>query len=675
MWVTWRSLFAVRAPAIPRTQVTEREAIEEAARERGVTLRSVLIGTLLIPVNTYWIIQVEGIWHRNHATAMSLFWNTVFCLMLLILLNVLVLKRLAPRLAFTQGELIVIYVMITIASALAGHDTLQLGIPALSMPFYGANATNGWDQLFNHYFPKWLTVQDKEFLRPYYEGHSSLYIAGRIYVWLKPVLIWSLFIGVMGVVMVCLNVILRKQWMENEKLSYPIVQLPMTMTANGGNTRFFLQKPLILGALLGGSLDVLNGLHVLFPAIPQIVVRHDDPSRNLQQYFTTPPWNGVGWFPLPLYPFIIALGYFLPVDLSFSIWFFFLLKMALRVVATALGVEQGQPYTFPFFNEQSYGAWFAIVAFALWGARNHIREVWRKAVNPRYAGIDDSREALSYRGAVVGLLLGTALLVAFCVSAGMKLWVTVLFFLICFIISIGITRVRAELGPPAHEVVGMNAQTFLIMAFGSTAIGAPSLTMFTMFWWFSGRGYRTHPMPCQLEAMKMAQQGRINMKGMGWVMVFAMFFGGLASYWAALHLKYANTTGVDYMDMHNWGNYYWLESILRSPRQPSVTGMLAVVFGFAAASLMHLARLRFLWWPFHPAGYALSLNFGVEYFWSCLLIASVIKWLVLRYGGYKLNRQMMPFMFGVILGEYCVGAFWSAMSVILNTRMYDFCPG
>ncbi|MGC8783470.1 MAG: DUF6785 family protein [Armatimonadota bacterium] len=665
----------VQAPSVPLTRLGEQEAVEEAARERGVTPRSVLIGTVLIPVNTYWIIQVEGIWHRNHATAMSLFWNTVFCLMILILVNVLLLKRFLPRYAFTQGELIVIYVMITIASALAGHDTLQLGIPALSMPFWGANETNGWNQLFNHYFPKWLTVQDKEFLRPYYEGHSSLYIQGRILVWLKPVLIWSLFIGVMGLVMVCLNVILRKQWMENEKLTYPIVQLPMAMVANGGNTTFFLQKPLIIGALLGGGLDVLNGLHVLFPAIPQIVVRHDDPSRNLQQYFTSPPWNGVGWFPLPLYPFIIALGYFLPVDLSFSIWFFFLLKMALRVVATAAGVEQGRPYTFPFFNEQSYGAWFAIFAFAIWGARHHLREVWRKAINPLYAGIDDSREALSYRGAVVGLLLGMLFLVAFCVAAGMKLWVVVLFFLIFFIISVGITRVRAELGPPAHEVVGMNSQTFLIMMFGSTAIGAPSLTMMTMFWWFSGRGYRTHPMPCQLEAMKMAQQGGINMKGMGWVMMFAMFFGGLASYWAALHLKYANTTGVDYMDMHNWGNYYWLESILRSPREPSVTAMLAVVFGFAAASLMHLARLRFLWWPFHPAGYALSLNFGVEYFWSCLVIASVIKWLVLRYGGYKLNRQMMPFMFGVILGEYCVGAFWSAMSVILDTRMYDFCPG
>src|SRR5687768_4314663 len=105
--------------------------------ERGVTLRAVLIGLFLIPINTYWVMMVEGIWHTNHATAMSLFWNSVFCVFLLVLLN-LAIKRYAPRYAFNQGELIVVYVMITLATALAGHDSLQLGIPGLSFPFWVA---------------------------------------------------------------------------------------------------------------------------------------------------------------------------------------------------------------------------------------------------------------------------------------------------------------------------------------------------------------------------------------------------------------------------------------------------------------------------------------------------------------------------------------------------------
>ena len=74
--------------------------------QRSVTLRILLLSTLLIFVNCYWVIEVEGIWHSNHATAMSLFWNTTFFLLLLVLLNIFVLKKHVPRFAFSQGELI-----------------------------------------------------------------------------------------------------------------------------------------------------------------------------------------------------------------------------------------------------------------------------------------------------------------------------------------------------------------------------------------------------------------------------------------------------------------------------------------------------------------------------------------------------------------------------------------
>ena len=44
-------------------------------------------------------------------------------------------------------------------TALAGHDTLQLGFPGLSFPFWFAKPENRWATLFNQYFPSWATVQ------------------------------------------------------------------------------------------------------------------------------------------------------------------------------------------------------------------------------------------------------------------------------------------------------------------------------------------------------------------------------------------------------------------------------------------------------------------------------------------------------------------------------------
>jgi hypothetical protein len=182
-----------------------------------------------------------------------------------------------------------------------------------------------------------------------------------------------------------------------------------------------------------------------------------------------------------------------------------------------------------------------------------------------------------------------------------------------------------------------------------------------------------------LEAMKMGQQGGVNMRGMGWAMMFAMFVGGLASFWAALHLQYG--AGINKMTDHNWGQFQQVKAWADNPVQPDFWGQIWVGVGALAAGGMQWMRMRFLWWPFHPAGYAISLNFGAEYYWSCLVLSSILKYFVLRYGGYRLNRQVMPFMFGIILGEYGIGAFWSLLSLFLNQgrliniRTYDFCPG
>ena len=47
--------------------------------------------------------------------------------------------------------------------------------------------------------------------------------------WGVPVFFWTLFLGTLGFIMLCLNTLLRRQWTESEKLSYPLVTLPLEM--------------------------------------------------------------------------------------------------------------------------------------------------------------------------------------------------------------------------------------------------------------------------------------------------------------------------------------------------------------------------------------------------------------------------------------------------------------
>jgi len=244
-------------------------------------------------------------------------------------------------------------------------------------------------------------------------------------------------------------------------------------------------------------------------------------------------------------------------------------------------------------------------------------------------------------------------------------------------LSFAITRVRAELGPPAHEMAfSTNAPSLMINVLGTRGVGAKNLTMFPYMWGISGRGYREHIMPHQLEGFKMAEMAKMNRKKLVHVMAAAVLIGSLASFWAIVSELYRIEDGAGGPAIgHIRGQFTWLANMVAYPRDTDVP---AVGFTIGAALFtffLMIMRLRFIWWPFHPAGYALSMPFGVEYFWSCLVISSSIKWVILKYGGMTTHRKAKFFFFGVILGEFCVGAFWSAVSVIIGAPVYDFAPG
>src|SRR5438552_5687726 len=141
---------------------------------RAVTWRSVLISLLLIPANAYWIVQMERVRYSAHPTTISLFFNVVFILLVVTVLNA-GLARLWPRAAMNRGELLVIYGMLAVASCLPAHDLEQILVPMLSWPYRFADATNRWAELFFPYLPSRIMVSNKEIITGYYGGNATLY--------------------------------------------------------------------------------------------------------------------------------------------------------------------------------------------------------------------------------------------------------------------------------------------------------------------------------------------------------------------------------------------------------------------------------------------------------------------------------------------------------------------
>src|SRR5438105_15127113 len=93
-------------------ETVRREAMRPT---RGVSGRAVALGALLTPLNAFWIVRLERVMFGPYPSTISLFANAVFVLFLLVGLNA-GLGQFAPRLAFSQGELLTLYTMLAIST-------------------------------------------------------------------------------------------------------------------------------------------------------------------------------------------------------------------------------------------------------------------------------------------------------------------------------------------------------------------------------------------------------------------------------------------------------------------------------------------------------------------------------------------------------------------------------
>ena len=631
-------------------------------RGTGVTWRAVLIGIILIPLNSYWVVQMESVYYSAHSTLFSLLFNAVFTLLVLIALNI-PLKKLSPNLAFKQGEFLTIYIMLCQASALAGHSMMQILPPTMVSPFGLATPENEWQELFWRYIPKWLAVSDNRALEEYikgFTGESTLYTTQHIKAWLTPVLMWSAFICALMFVTICINIIIRKQWTDRERLTYPIAQLPFEMTDRAFFS--FKNKLMWISFTVVGGINLINGLHFFFPAVPYLRVKPYD----LGAFFTSKPWNALGYMPLTFRPFLIGLIFLIPLDISFSCWFFFFFWKAQLILGSVMGWRQR-----PEFPEQSAGAYISLFFIALWIGRRHLVRVFKAVLNPtKPENIDDSStQSLGYRTAVLGLICGLIFILFFCWKAGMSLWSASIFFALYLMTVIAVTRIRAEVGSPVHDLHFAGPEYLMVDAVGTRKIGPSSLSIISFFW-FLTRAHYSDVMPQQLEGFKLADRAKMNSRGVLAAMLIATVVGTLVAFWVILDSGYKHSGVILWWAAMEPFNR--LQSWLSHPSPPNIAGMGFFVYGLLFGLFLMFMRIRFLWWPFHPAGYAVSSTYQMRGYWSIFLLVWLVKRILLKYGGLKLHRKAMPLFFGMILGEFAVGGFWALIGVIIKTRTYGF---
>lgn len=615
----------------------------------GITARAVLLG-LALSFGVGAVVPFISL-HMLASNASAYFTSQIalFALFVLILFVNVVLGKLRVSWVFHRGELVILFIMMALANSVPG--LVAYWVPLVSSPFYYASAENDWAEMIHPYIPDWLVPRDPAAIQAFFEGSTGGASQIPWDVWIGPLLAWAPLVIALQVVMICMMVILRRQWVEKERLIYPVMQLPLAMVRD--DDRGSLLKPFFRNPVMwiGFSMPVLllsvNGLSAYFPFIPSLSFSIPFPLFSSRFSFAT-----LGFF------------FLIQTEVSLGLWVFTLLNELQQLIYTEIGwgIDQEPAvsvwsYGLHSLVHQGMGASIVLVLGGFWVGREHIMRVFRKA----FAGapdVDDGDEIMSYRAAVLGLILGMAVLVYWMTAAGIPLAGTLVVLFFAFVVYITLTRVIVEGGVAVIYAPLVSADAALSAA--GTALYGPSGLVGLGFVRIFANDLLNFTMPHVANGLKLGDQVEVRRRLLFWCMLLAILVGIAGSMWSLLQLSYThgavNLRPPHFVWLPNYVGDY-ITARMKSPTGPDMMGWLHTGIGSAVMGGLLMARRYWSWWPLHPIGFPISSAFNWMAFNAFL--AWAIKAPVLRYGGVGLYMRLRPLFLGMILGQFATyGLFW-----------------
>jgi hypothetical protein len=640
----------------------------------GVTWRAVALSLALLAVMCPVAFYVEIVWYKRELFTGIPATAPVVLLFLLAAAGALPGLR---RLSLDRKELLVVYSALLVAGPLFSASIMVWMLCKTVSFIYMGHATPVWQTVFLTQVPSWFAPADAAVVEAFFQGNTAVPWAH----WRVPLTVWSLFMLCLFVCSFCAITIVQRQWIASERLSFPFSQVPLELVQEhtGDSTRAHLPGRSLFWVGLGVSflVSLVNDLSQRYPAIPAIPLG----PVPIMPWQRVGPLAGLGEIDLVLWPWMIAIAYLIPKELSFSTWFFWVVDVGLTIAAVAAGAEPQRPEewfgsTFPAPRYQGGGAAIALGVWALWIGRTHLAYALRCVFRPDPAR--ESGEPLSYRWAFLGLVSTFLGLLYFGWAAGCRLLVSLV--LMGSIVGYYVVwaRLRAETGL-GFLPFPLEIQNAMMVPFGTAAFTAREyITMMSTRWAFFP-GFGSSYEVCTgsaLETMKIADAAHLDRRRLARLLlgafVFALIIGapviltGIYRYGA---LGLTAFTTESWLGSQSLGDGARIAYPLMNPAGTDVNGVIAMLAGAVVAVALGLMRLRFWWWPLHPVGYMAAMCWGLHWYYMPFFIGWAAKTLVIRYGGLRLFRQTVPLAIGLIVGDLLNGGVWMLVALLSQGRV------
>ncbi|MEA3400353.1 MAG: DUF6785 family protein [Armatimonadota bacterium] len=640
----------------------------------GLTWRSILIGIIASAFLGDWSQYAELI---IHGTQITLTYPPIGGFLVFIVIYALfnvILRAIHRAFTLTQAELVVIFTMIVMASGIASIDLAQKLIPMMVGPYYYASAENQYALFFLPHIEPWLAPTEPQVVKGLFEAWG-FGVPWRA--WLVPLGAWTAFTMATYVLMLSVVTIFRKQWIDRERLLFPLVAVPLEVTEPAPRRRLlndFFRDPIMwIGLVLGFAPHLYYGLHGYYPGLPRTEIFRIG-GKRVPTYAWGRPWSAMGTLRFQVAPLIIGLSFLLTREVSFSLWAFYWLGRLEAVLGTAVGLD-GLTITaggdsFPFPGHQTAGAYLALAGVSIWIARRPLAEIVMRGLALRKTP-EDEVEPLSYRVAVWGGIISFAFMVLWANQAGMPVLVAVPLLLVAFGYLLAMTRLVSEGGMPWMDEPHWRAHDIIRALVPYRSISVANWASVAMMLTFT-HDMRVSPMPRIMQSLKLSEETDTGDRAITWGLVIATVVAIPVSYWALLEAGYVHG-GVAI-------NTYRFISLARQPGElmerlqaspvKSRDWLSLGLIGYGVAKLLFLSfmRISYLWWPLHPVGYAMSYIVYLPREWLSILIGWACQTVLMRYAGHRGFRRYRPLFLGLILGAMLAGGFWLVIDGFTGLR-------
>jgi len=517
---------------------------------------------------------------------------------------------------------------------------------------YFASPENRWAVLVQPYIAPWLTVGDPEAVRWLWEGipeHQAI----PWMTWRQPLLSWGLIGLCLFTGSFCLLALMRRDWIEAQRLAFPLAQIPLEAVGSRGTPgTSLLHRPLFWAgfglALLDGLLALLNRY---LPAVPHVSM-----EWPIGRAFGTNlvPWGVLNEVEFDLNWASIGIMCLLPVEVSLSLWLFHVLYYATAVVLSAMGfIGPGRfGYNAGAFGYQTAGALVGFGAFVLYQSRRTILAAAGAWWDRRWR-VHDPLELLAPRYALLGVVVSTFVLCCVGKAAGAQLPRLLALLFMFYTTAISLARVVAAAGTN-HVECGPPVRVMLDGGLGALGVRSGTFALLNMLNGAFMTDYSASFMHYAANDMKILYSGRVRgtttVLALAAAVVVMVALGPVGRVWAGYQHGIAGFNQWIYNGIPRW-EFGSIATDLENPHPADTRSILAMLSGVVIACLLAVLQAQVSWWRLSPIGFLLQGGWGINVLiWANALVGWVLVNVIVRTGGLRLYHKLRPAFIGLFLG-------------------------